>query len=188
LGGKAPPEYPARGKKVKQRSTGYRVRAALSDAASIFIWCGVWWVNGHLTVIALRDAGLLLQAGAGQHSLTQLLIMISVFLLSPWVAWAVHIVSSLIEGFAWRNALSNTGLTFLIVAALDMGSTFRGLYLIAQGQGIIVTLPVLIVIGFGAVMFAIVPERMILVHLKNLGILDAFEGRFQRKREGRHAH
>jgi hypothetical protein len=98
---------------------------------------------------------------------------LSWLMMSPFVAWTIHSISSLIEGFAWRDVLSSTGLTFLLVAALDIGSTIRGLYMEAGAREILVTGPELIGILSIAGFLAIAPEKMLTSHLDKLGVLYA---------------
>jgi hypothetical protein len=176
LEGKAPPEYPARGKKVKQqkkRTIGYHFRAALTHAAGLVVWGSLWWMNGYLTVMALYDMGAWVGASSGASPLSPLLMTLSWLMMSPFVAWTIHSISSLIEGFAWRDVLSSTGLTFLLVAALDIGSTIRGLYMEAGAREILVTGPELIGILSIAGFLAIAPEKMLTSHLDKLGVLYA---------------
>jgi hypothetical protein len=101
------------------------------------------------------------------------------YLMSWWVAWLIHLASSLIEGYAWRDIFHRTGLTFILVACLDMGSTAYGLFLLAQERGIVVTLPVQVGIGLLTLFLALLPERMIVGHLSNLGVLGSLERTFK---------
>jgi hypothetical protein len=94
----------------------------------------------------------------------------SLLLYGPF-AWTLALLSAIVEGATWRNIRSRGGLTFLLILLADIATTVWGLSTLIESLGYILAGPLLLGVWLGAVVLAVLPERMLVRHLQDLEIL-----------------
>jgi hypothetical protein len=157
---------------------GWRdARSVLGHVASLLFWLFFGVVNAYFTVVALASLGTLLN-DVGQANPSTVTPMISgpassagsLLLYGPF-AWTLALLSAIVEGATWRNIRSRGGLTFLLILLADIATTVWGLSTLIESLGYILAGPLLLGVWLGAVVLAVLPERMLVRHLQDLEIL-----------------
>jgi hypothetical protein len=157
---------------------GWReARSVLGHVASLLFWLFLGVVNAYFTVVALAAFGTILSE-AGQANPSTVTPMISgpastagsLLLYGPFT-WTLALVSAVVEGATWRNIRSRGGFTFLLVLLADIATTVWGLSALIEGLGYVIAGPVLLGVWLGALVLAILPERMLVRHMQDLEVL-----------------
>lgn len=134
-------------------------RLAFGHAVGAAFWSLFWLLNGHFTV----QAWVMICRVLGYDA----------FALA-WYGWVFHLAISLIQGMMWK-AGSKARLTFItvgMVGVIDIGSTAIGL----QGELLRLgfqppSIEMMIGVVFGAILIALIPEKMIIAHFRGMGII-----------------
>lgn len=146
------------------------IRNAVASGAGLMLWLLVWALNGWFTVVWLQAAGALAQqAQPGLY--TPALNTVSQVFSSIIFCWLIHLAASLVEG-NWQREMRKAGaLTFLVVIGWDTYTTVAGIGQIALSYDFVITGWYQLAAWALALALALLPEHMIVRHLKDMGAL-----------------
>ena len=139
-------------------------RVLTGNLVGVLFWFTAWLLNAYFTIVSVTDFG----SGLASVSFDPI-AMIGGLLANSLVVFILHTICSIIEGNVWMNG-GNVWLwaTFLPILFLDIGSTYYGLLIVHAELGATFDPQPLI---FLALAGALLPEKIIVQHLKAGGIL-----------------